>query len=68
MYQVNEMELWIQRRQELVRESDSGRLARRLKGARSKMAVRLRGALLGWASPRAPARGGWRKGMRSRRI
>ena len=49
MYQVNEMELWIQRRQELVRESDSGRLARRLKGARSKMAVRLWGAHLGWA-------------------
>ena len=50
MYQMNEMELWNQRRHELVREAESGRLARR-----PKKAVRLWGALLGRALE-APAR------------
>jgi hypothetical protein len=44
MYQMNEMELWNQRRHELVHEAESGRLARR-----PKKAVRLWGALLGRA-------------------
>jgi hypothetical protein len=55
MYQMNEMELWNQRRQELAREAEAGRLARRLRTARPKRAARFRSALLGRALD-APAR------------
>jgi hypothetical protein len=41
---MNEMELWNQRRHELVREVESGRPARR-----PKKALRLWGVLSGWA-------------------
>lgn len=47
MYQMNEMELWSQRRRELARETESGRLARRLRAARPKRAARFRSALFG---------------------
>ena len=41
---MNEMELWNQRRHELVREVESGRPARR-----PKKVLRLWGVLSGWA-------------------
>jgi hypothetical protein len=47
MYRMDEMDLWTQRRHELARETESGRLARRLRAARPKRAVRFRSALLG---------------------
>jgi len=49
MCQINEIELWNQRRHELVREAEGGRLGRRLKAARPKRAARFRSALLGRA-------------------
>jgi hypothetical protein len=47
MYRLNEMELWNQRRHELARETEGGRLARRLRAARPKRAARFRSALFG---------------------
>lgn len=46
MYQLNEIEVWRQRREELLREAESERLARRLRPAR---AARIRNSLLGRA-------------------
>jgi hypothetical protein len=47
MHGMNEMDLWNQRRQELVRESEGGRLVRRLRAARPKRVARFRSALFG---------------------
>jgi DNA-binding IclR family transcriptional regulator len=50
MYRMDEMDLWTQRRHELARETESGRLARRLRAARSKRVAWFRGAHTGQAS------------------
>jgi hypothetical protein len=47
MYRMNEMDLWNQRRHELVREAEGGRLARRLGAARPKRGAWFRSALFG---------------------
>jgi hypothetical protein len=47
MHGMNEMDLWNQRRHELVREAEGGRLARRLRVARPKRVARFRSALFG---------------------
>jgi hypothetical protein len=47
MYQMNEMELWNQRRRELVREAEEGRLVRRMRAERPKRAARFRSVLFG---------------------
>ena len=53
MYQMNELDLWRQHRDDLLREAEGVRLVRRLKAARPKRVARLRDALLG----RGPALG-----------
>ena len=60
MYQMNEMELWSERRHELVREARDGRLSRRLRAARPKRVLRFRGALFGRASTGLSAHSGGR--------
>jgi hypothetical protein len=55
MYRMDEMDLWTQRRHELVREAENGRLAYRLKAIRPKRAARFRGSLFGRVF-RAPVR------------
>ena len=47
MYQPNEIEMWRQRRDELVREAEGARLARQLRAARPSKVARIRSALLG---------------------
>ena len=47
MYRMNEMDLWTQRHNELVREAENGRLARRLRAARPKRIAWFRSTLLG---------------------
>jgi hypothetical protein len=47
MHGMNEMDLWTQRRHELVREAEGGRLVRRLRAARPKRVARFRSALFG---------------------
>jgi hypothetical protein len=47
MHGMNEMDLWNERRHELVREADGERLARRLRAARPKRVARFRSALFG---------------------
>jgi hypothetical protein len=41
MYQMNDLDMWNQRRNELLREAETGRLIRRLKAMRPKGTVRL---------------------------
>lgn len=47
MYRMDEMDLWTQRRHELARETESGRLVRRLRAARPKRTAWFRRALFG---------------------
>ncbi len=47
MYQMNDMDLWRQHREDLLREAEERRLVRRLKAARPKRAARRWNALLG---------------------
>ena len=47
MYQPNEIEMWRQHRDELVREAEGERLARQLRAARPSKIARIRNALLG---------------------
>jgi hypothetical protein len=42
MYRMNDLDVWKQRRNELVREAETGRLIRRLKAVRPKGTARLR--------------------------
>jgi hypothetical protein len=47
MYRMNELDLWAQRHDELAREAENGRFARRLRAARPKGVARFRSALFG---------------------
>jgi hypothetical protein len=47
MYQLNEFDLWRQRRHELLREVETDRLARRLRSSRPKKIGRVRSTLAG---------------------
>jgi hypothetical protein len=47
MHRMDEMDLWTQRRHDLERETESGRLVRSLRAARSKRVARFRVALFG---------------------
>ncbi len=47
MYQLNETEVWRERRRELLRKPESGRLARRLGTGRPERVGRFRSAFLG---------------------
>ncbi|HEU4493610.1 MAG TPA: hypothetical protein VFR69_05430 [Rubrobacteraceae bacterium] len=58
MYQMNEIDLWSQRRKELEREA--GHLAQSLRAARPKRASRFRRALFGWSPVRPRAASGGR--------
>ena len=60
MYQPNEIEMWRQHRDELVREAEGERLARQLRAARPSKVARILSALLGQG--RAPAAGVLRAG------
>ena len=55
MYQMNDMDMWNQRRNELLREAENGRLMRRLKAMRPKGAARFRNMFSARAME-APAR------------
>lgn len=42
VYQMNDLDMWNQRRNDLLREAETGRLIRRLKAMRPKGTARLR--------------------------
>lgn len=42
MYQMNDLDMWHRRRNELLREAEKGRLIRRLRAMRPKGAARFR--------------------------
>ena len=58
MYQMNDIDLWRQHHEDLLREAEEGRLVRRLKAARAKRAARRWNALLGRAPVLVEAGGG----------
>jgi hypothetical protein len=62
MYQPNEIEMWRQHRDELVREAEDQRLARQLRAARPSKVARIRSALLGRGRVPVDAAGGLRAG------
>ena len=62
MYQMNELELWNQRRHELLREAEGEHLARRMRATRPKKAAWIRSALLGRSRALVGAPGDLRAG------
>ncbi len=62
MYEMNDLDLWRQHRENLLQEGENGRLVRRLKAARQKRAARLWSALLGRGPAPGEAAGNLRAG------
>ncbi len=62
MYQMNDIDLWRQHREDLLREAEDGRIVRRLKAARPKRAARRWNALLGRGPALVEAAGDLRAG------
>lgn len=58
MHDLNDLDLWRQRREELIREAENERLARRMRMARPNKALRFEGGLLKSVRARLPRRKG----------